>query len=89
MVTITIDEKNQKIIGVVLAIVIIIGVYLYVSKVSIPTRLEAIKQEGFTNGIQMGYKQALLDVAYTISTKGEVSYIVPTTNITLTLVQKK
>jgi hypothetical protein len=86
---ITIPIRKLKLIGLLLMILIIAGLSFYAARVTIPDYMDGIKQERFTNGTQVGYQSALLSIAYTIATNGEVSYIVPTTNITLTLIQKK
>ncbi len=86
--TITIPIKTLKLVGAFLLILIVIGCAIYSVKTE-KDNIELAKQIGFTNGTQIGYQNALISIAYTIATQGEASYIVPTTNITLTLIQKR
>jgi hypothetical protein len=87
--TITISVEKLKMIGLFFVIMAILGFSFYIAQNYIPAQREISKQAGYLNGTQLGYQRALYDVAYTVATEGEVSYVIPTTNITLILVEKK
>lgn len=81
--------NRGMLVTVFIILLAIVSVMAYISQYYIPiSKMAGIKNESFQNGTILGYNQCLLEVAYTVVTKGGASYIVPTTNQTITLVQQ-
>ena len=75
--TLSMDKKSMAIAGIVLLVcAILVGGYFW-GKGYLETQKE--------QSVAAGYTQALYDVAVAISQQGTVSYIVPSTNVTVTL----
>jgi hypothetical protein len=84
MKDITIKKEIIVIVGILLIVGLLVGACLYAINLD---KVEAAKSR--EKALAEGYNQALIDIAYTIAQKGEVIYIIPTTNITIDLVLKK